>query len=115
MTDTAPWAGPGIVRVDITAADRATARAAAARIASLWESTGGERGQLAEDGTSASLYANITRPRRAGRRRPSPTCLDARCAPLPFRDLIGGVSGMPGNNPYAPSTLPPRSTGRSHA
>ncbi|WP_146022070.1 DUF6207 family protein [Streptomyces sp. CB02959] len=62
MTDTAPWAGPGIVRVDITAADRATARVAAARIAALWESTGGERGQLAEDATSASLYANITRP-----------------------------------------------------
>ncbi|MFF0630372.1 DUF6207 family protein [Streptomyces sp. NPDC004296] len=66
MTDTAPWAGPGIVRVDITAADRATARAAAARIAALWESTGGERGQLAEDGPSASLYADITR-------RPAPS------------------------------------------
>lgn len=67
MTDTAPWAGPGIVRVDITAADLATARAAAARIASLWESTGGDRGQLAEEGTRASLYADITRrpvPRR---------------------------------------------------
>lgn len=52
MTDTAPWAGPGIVRVDITAADLATARAAAARIAALWESTGGEHGQLAEDDNS---------------------------------------------------------------
>ncbi|MGW9041236.1 DUF6207 family protein [Streptomyces lydicus] len=67
MTDTAPWAGPGVVRVDITAADLATARAAAARIATLWESAGGERGQLTEEGTRARLYADITRrptPRR---------------------------------------------------
>ncbi|MBA2944269.1 DUF6207 family protein [Streptomyces himalayensis] len=72
MTDTAPWAGPGIVRVDVTASDRATARAAA-RIARLWASTGGERGQLAEDGARARLYADITRPpaprrTRTGRR-----------------------------------------------
>ncbi|WP_274563571.1 DUF6207 family protein [Streptomyces spiramyceticus] len=52
MTDTAPWADPGIVRVDITASDLAMARAAAARIAALWESTGGERGELAEDDNS---------------------------------------------------------------
>ncbi|MFI0711711.1 DUF6207 family protein [Streptomyces inhibens] len=74
MTDTAPWAGPGIVRVDITADDLATARAAAARIAALWQSTGGERGQLAEAGNRASLYADITRrpePRRTlAARRP---------------------------------------------
>ncbi|MER0481599.1 DUF6207 family protein [Streptomyces sp. Edi2] len=66
MTDTAPQ-GPGIVRIDFTADDLATARAAAARIATLWESTGGERGQLAEQDTRASLYADITRrptPRR---------------------------------------------------
>ncbi|WP_030063623.1 hypothetical protein [Streptomyces natalensis] len=58
MTDTAPWAGPGIVRVAITADDLATARAAAARIATLWDSRGDERGQLPEEDASARLCAD---------------------------------------------------------
>ena len=61
MTDNAPWAGLGIVRVDITAADFATARAASARIASLWESTGGERGQVAEEEASARARTQTSR------------------------------------------------------
>lgn len=67
MTDNASWAGPGVVRVDVTAAGLPTARTAA-RIATLWQSTGGERGQLAEEGPARTCTpTSRTGPRLAGR------------------------------------------------